>query len=97
MADQLGRLEPAMCPLCEQDNEFISHLLTGCDFSPEVWFNVLQARVHGVKSICPVPDEDFCSWLAKAARQQPGLGETQRHTLPRHAPPWVFKIGRADV
>ena len=33
---------PAACPLCEQVQETIDHLLVACVFSRKVWFKVLQ-------------------------------------------------------
>jgi hypothetical protein len=79
MADRLafkshGLPHQAACTLCEQNDEFISQLLTGCAFSQKDWFSVLQAHVHGAKSIWPAPEcliKIDASWLAEATSMVP--------------------------
>jgi hypothetical protein len=44
-ADRLakkGLPHPAACPLCDQVEETVDHLLVACVFSLQVWFSVLQ-------------------------------------------------------
>lgn len=44
-ADRLQRRglpHPQACPLCDQDQETIDHVLLGCIFAREIWFNVLR-------------------------------------------------------
>ena len=45
-ADRLakrGLPHPGACPLCDQDDETINHILVGCSFSRQLWFHMLQA------------------------------------------------------
>ena len=44
-ADRLacrGMDYPESCPLCDQDNETVQHLLISCDFARQVWFSILD-------------------------------------------------------
>ena len=44
-ADRLARQgldHPEYCPLCDQDEETVQHLLVACVFSRQVWFSVLS-------------------------------------------------------
>ena len=44
-ADRLARRgldHPEYCPLCDQDEETVQHLLVACVFSRQVWFSVLS-------------------------------------------------------
>ena len=44
-ADRLGRRgipRPAACPLCDQEEEGIDHLLLGCVLSREIWHSFLS-------------------------------------------------------
>jgi hypothetical protein len=36
-----GLSHPIRCPLCDQEEEAIQHLLTSCDVARQVWFNLL--------------------------------------------------------
>lgn len=45
MADRLRRRgvpHPEACPLCDQCDETIDHLLLGCVLAREIWFHVLR-------------------------------------------------------
>ena len=48
------------CALCSQEPETITHLLTGCSFSREVWYRVLRGRWHSVS--LQQPDAIFTYW-----------------------------------
>jgi len=37
-----GSPHPGHCPLCDQADETIGHLLTSCVFSRQVWFSILH-------------------------------------------------------
>jgi len=39
---QRGLPHPAHCPLCDQEDETVQHLLTSCVFSRQFWFSILQ-------------------------------------------------------
>ena len=55
----LPRLE--CCPLCDQDDETINHLLVGCIFAREFWFLLL--RQVGLQALSPQPSENsFLDW-----------------------------------
>ena len=57
-ADRLARKglsHPAVCPLCDQVEETIDHLLVSCVFSYQMWFNVLQGL--GLHALAPGPDD----------------------------------------
>ena len=66
MADRLakrGLPHPERCPLCDQAEETINHLLVSCVFSRQVWFNILQ-RV-GLQDLSPQPEDiSFDDWWA---------------------------------
>ena len=66
LADRLakrGLPHPERCPLCDQAEETINHLLVSCVFSRQVWFNILQ-RV-GLQDLSPQPEDiSFDDWWA---------------------------------
>lgn len=72
-ADRLARRglsHPPRCPLCDQEDETIQHLLTSCVFTRQIWFQVL-ART-GLQQLTPQPT-DFCfsDWWRTAASRAP--------------------------
>uniref|UniRef100_A0A0A9DF12 Reverse transcriptase zinc-binding domain-containing protein n=1 Tax=Arundo donax TaxID=35708 RepID=A0A0A9DF12_ARUDO len=55
-ADRLakrGLQHPAACPLCDQAEEIIQHLLVECVFARQVWMEILQQLNLG--TIAPQP------------------------------------------
>lgn len=57
-ADRLqhrGMPHPKICPLYDQCNETINHLLLGCVFAREIWYHVLQWT--GMDRLAPHRDE----------------------------------------
>ncbi|PNT74632.1 hypothetical protein BRADI_1g19042v3 [Brachypodium distachyon] len=48
------------CPLCDQGEETISHLLLGCVLSRQVWSRLLTLWGHGVW--CPDADSNLRGW-----------------------------------
>jgi len=57
-ADRLARKglpHPTVCPLSDQVEETIDHLLISCVFSRQMWFNVLQGL--GLQALAPGPDD----------------------------------------
>ncbi|TVU46560.1 hypothetical protein EJB05_06101 [Eragrostis curvula] len=54
------------CPLCDQDDETIDHLLAGCVFERQFWHIILQ-RI-GLASLSPQPsDIIFEEWWSKVS------------------------------
>lgn len=56
------------CPLCDQEEETINHLLVGCVFARQFWFLVLQEA--GLQVLAPQPeDSSLDDWWEQAANQ----------------------------
>jgi hypothetical protein len=72
-ADRLamrGFAHPEHCPLCDQEEETIDHLLLSCVFSRQIWFYVLEK--FGLQALAPQPDEhSFEEWWDQASRRIP--------------------------
>ena len=68
-ADRLARRglpHPEYCPLCDQEEETIDHLLVHCVFAREFWFILL--RQVGLQILSPQPTElSFHAWWEKAS------------------------------
>ena len=73
-ADRLARRNlphPAHCPLCDQVEEDIQHLLVGCVFARQFWFDLL--RQVGLAVLAPQPcDTSFDEWWSKADQSVTG-------------------------
>jgi len=68
-ADRLARRglpHPEHCPLCDQDNESINHLLCSCVFSREFWHRLLL--LFGLPDIAPQPRMLFFDWWQQSGR-----------------------------
>jgi hypothetical protein len=69
MADRLahrGLPHPESCPLCDQEDETIDHLLVHCVFAREFWF--ILFRQVGLHTMSPQPSElSFLAWWEKAS------------------------------
>ena len=62
-ADRLrrrGLQHPPRCPLCDQEQETIEHLIIGCVVSRAIWHEVLD-EWH-MQSWMPIPDMDLIDW-----------------------------------
>ena len=74
-ADRLARRwlpHPEQCPLCDQEDETINHLLVSCVFTRQFWYFLL--RQVGLHSLSPQPlDTSFDSWWEKASGATSGL------------------------
>ena len=46
-----GLPHPAHCPLCDQEDETVQHLLTSCVFARQFWFYILQ--LLGLTNLVP--------------------------------------------
>ena len=73
-ADMLARkglCHLAACPLCDQTDETIDHLLVSCVFSRQVWFAVLHDL--GLQAIAPQAGErSFEDWWASTSSRVSG-------------------------
>jgi hypothetical protein len=49
-----GLNHPEKCPLCDQEDETLDHLLVTCSFSREFWYLLL--RKFGLHSLAPQPN-----------------------------------------
>jgi len=60
-----GMPHPDCCPLCDQEEESINHLLVECVFTREFWFILL--RQVGLQALSPQPtDNSFLDWWERA-------------------------------
>ena len=74
--DRLARRgldHPDHCPLCDQEDETIQHILTSCVFAREIWFRVLS--LVGLQQLTPSQDDlVFQEWwrlaLTRVLEQQ---------------------------
>ncbi|TVU49279.1 hypothetical protein EJB05_00585, partial [Eragrostis curvula] len=65
-----GLQHPDHCPLCDQDDETVQHVLVNCVVAREVWFHAL-AKV-GLQELTPSADEQsFRKWWRQALRRVP--------------------------
>jgi hypothetical protein len=56
-----GLPHPIRCPLCDQQQETIDHLLVNCVFAREFWFHVLN-KVN-LQSLSPqLHNRGFMAW-----------------------------------
>jgi len=67
-ADRLARRglsHPEHCPLCEQEEETINHILSACVFARQFWHRFLI--YIGLQNVTPLPnDADFFLWWQQA-------------------------------
>ena len=72
-ADRLARRglpRPDCCPLCDQEEETVNHLLVGCVFARGFWFHLL--RQVGLRALSPQPSENFFfEWWDRANSTTP--------------------------
>ena len=73
-ADRLARRglpHPEQCPLCDQVDESIQHLLIGCVFARQFWFVILHS--FGLAALAPQPtDSSFDAWWEKTVSTASG-------------------------
>jgi len=63
---------PDGCPLCDQEQETINHLLVQCVFAREFWFILL--RQVGLQALSPQPTENsFLDWWERASNATSSL------------------------
>jgi hypothetical protein len=59
-----GLNHPEKCPLCDQEDETLDHLLVTCSFSREFWYLLL--RKFGLHSLAPQPNVgSYLVWWEK--------------------------------
>jgi len=67
-ADRLqkrGLPHPDCCPLCDQEEETVQHLLTTCVFARQFWFSILQSL--NLSQLVPRhTDNSFADWWKKS-------------------------------
>ena len=69
-ADRLqkrGLPHPERCPLCDQEEENIQHILTSCVFARQFWFAILQPL--NLARLTPTRTVSFADWWKKAERK----------------------------
>lgn len=76
-ADRLARKglpHPEVCPLCDQSDETLDHLLVSCVFSRQVWFAILHR--FGLQDLAPQAEEtSFEDWWEKISKRVSGQGK----------------------
>jgi hypothetical protein len=82
-ADRLARRgmdHPEHCPLCDQEEEVIDHLMLSCVFAREFWYKVLL-KVQ-LQELAPQPGESsFMEWWQKANERAPGPSKKGLNSL----------------
>jgi hypothetical protein len=66
-----GLSHPAACPLCDQAEETIDHLLVSCVFTHQIWFSFLQ-KVGLQTLAAQIKDLSFEDWSAGPSRSVNG-------------------------
>ena len=92
-ADRLARwgLEhPDHCPLCDQEEENVQHLLTPCVFARSVWFSVLE--LIGLQQLAPGwNDKIFADWWLQAVQRVPSQSRKGFNSLVVLVSWWIWK------
>jgi hypothetical protein len=82
-ADRLAKRalpHPDKCPLCDQEEENIDHLLVSCVFTRQFWYLLL--RQIGLHSFAPQPtDLNFDSWWRRIDAATTGLNKKGLNSL----------------
>jgi hypothetical protein len=66
-----GLQSDGSCALCCQDLEICDHLLVGCSFSREVWFNSLRRWGWGLQLLTPEAGDTFTEWCLRSRKRLP--------------------------
>jgi hypothetical protein len=82
-SDRLARRglpHPEHCPLCDQEDETLDHLLVSCVFTRQFWYMIL--RQVGLHSLAPQPTYlIFDEWWEKASRATSGITKEGLNSL----------------
>jgi hypothetical protein len=71
---KIGLTQSLLCPLCDQHDETINHLLVGCSFARLFWFELL--RSFGLQDFLPGQDlDDFDHWWCFNSARLGGLSK----------------------
>jgi hypothetical protein len=63
---KIGLDHPPKCPLCDQEDETLDHLLVSCVFTRDFWFQLL--RRFNLQVLAPQPGlSSFMSWWEEAS------------------------------
>jgi hypothetical protein len=75
-----GLPHPEQCPLCDQEDENIDHILVSCVFSRQFWYLLL--RQVGLHVLAPQPTESsFDEWWERAGMTTSGLNKRGLNSL----------------
>jgi hypothetical protein len=75
-----GLPHPDKCPMCDQDDETIDHLLVACVFARQFWYHML--RQIGLHYFAPQPtDSIFDIWWERVAAATSGLTKKGLNSL----------------
>jgi hypothetical protein len=70
-SDRLARRglpHPDRCPLCDQEDDTIQHLLTSCVVARQVWFSLFSTL--NLSTLAPrQQDNNFAKWWRKVSRK----------------------------
>ncbi|XP_071679364.1 uncharacterized protein [Lolium perenne] len=79
----------ARCLLCDQDMETMQHLMIGCGFSRQVWFDILA----WLRATCRPPDHDdtLIPWWSQAKQATPKAMRRGRASMSLLIPWMVWK------
>lgn len=82
-ADRLAKRgldHPPKCPLCDQEDETLDHLLVACVFWRDFWFQLL--RTFDLQVLAPQPGlSSFMSWWEEASYSVRGLVRKELNSL----------------
>ncbi|XP_071676824.1 uncharacterized protein [Lolium perenne] len=82
------------CPLCDQSEETMTHLLTWCSFSRTVWFEVLS----WIRSTYGPPSEGhFVEWWSQVVRTAPRQLRKGTSSIIMLTVWWIWKNRNAAI
>jgi hypothetical protein len=63
-----GLQYPVCCPLCDQEQETVQHILCTCSFSRDFWHLILSSI--GLGNLTPiVAEQSFAEWWGKVSKK----------------------------
>ncbi|GJM91715.1 hypothetical protein PR202_ga08120 [Eleusine coracana subsp. coracana] len=65
-----GLPHPEHCPLCDQEEETVQHLLTSCVLAREFW-SCIFSKLNLQEKVPTVHEESFVSWWRRAIKRVP--------------------------
>jgi hypothetical protein len=93
MADRLARRSldhPDKCPLCDQEDETVQHILVSCVFARQVWVQILS--LVGLQHLSPILGEGiFQEWWRLAERRVSAVMKKGFNTLVVLVAWWIWK------